>query len=74
VSSVLGLAIVVGNNMLALTLSYFGLRITLGRQALGSTSYVADIDREPPVDILEVVAEHAHEPARVIDVRKQEAE
>lgn len=73
-TSLLGLAIVVGNNLLALTLSYFGLRITLGRQGFGSTSYVADVDREPPVDILEVAAEHAREPARVIDVRKEEGE
>jgi hypothetical protein len=67
--STLGFAIVVANNLLALALSYFGLRITLGRQALASTSYVADMDREPPVDILEVVAEHARQPAKVIDVR-----
>jgi hypothetical protein len=74
VISLLGLAIVGGNNLLALMLSYFGLRITLGRQAFGSTSYVADMDRDPPVDILEVVAGHSLEPARLIDVRKEEDE
>lgn len=67
----LGLAIVVGNNSVALALSYYGLRITLGRQGLASTSYVPDMDREPPVDILEVVAEHAAEPAKMIDVQKE---
>jgi hypothetical protein len=67
----LGLAIVVGNCAVALALSYFGLRITLGRQGFGSTSYVADMDREPPIDILDVVAEHAHEPAKMIDVQKE---
>jgi hypothetical protein len=71
VVSWLGLAIVVGNCAVALALSYFGLRITLGRQGLGSTSYVADMDAEPPVDILDVVAEHAHEPAKMIDVQKE---
>jgi hypothetical protein len=73
-ASLLGLAIIVGNNLLALALSYFGLRITLGRQAFGSTSYVADMDREPPVDILEVVAGRSLEPAKLIDVRKEEDE
>jgi hypothetical protein len=72
VVSILGFAVVVANNAVAVALSYFGLRITLGRQGLGSTSYVADMDRDPPVDILEVVAEHASEPARLIDVRMGE--
>ena len=71
VISWLGLAIVVGNCAVALALSYFGLRITLGRQSFGSTSYVPDMDREPAVDILEVVAEHAHEAPKVIDVQKE---
>jgi len=71
VVSGIGLAIVVGNCAVALALSYFGLRITLGRQALGSTSYVPDMDREPPVDILEVVAEQAHEEPKMIDVQKE---
>ena len=71
VISWLGLAIVVGNCAVALALSYFGLRITLGRQSFGSTSYVPDMDREPALDILEVVAEHAHEAPKVIDVQKE---
>ncbi len=71
VLSGLGLAIVVGNCLVTLALSYFGLRITLGRQGVGATSYVPDMDREPPRDILDVVAEHAHEPAKLIDVRQE---
>ena len=71
VVSVLGFATVVGNCAVALALSYFGLRITLGRQGFGSTSYIPDMDREPPLDILEVVAEQAHEPAKLIDVRQE---
>ncbi len=71
VISGLGLAVVVGNCVVALALSYFGLRITLGRQSLGSTSYVPEMDREPPVDILDVVAEHAQEPPKMIDVQKE---
>ena len=69
-----GLAIVVGNCAVALALSYYGLRISLGRQGFGSTSYVSDMDREPPVDILDVVAEHADEPPKMIDVQKEGGE
>ena len=71
VFSPLGLAVVFANTMIALALSYYGLRITLGRQGLGSTSYTSDMDRNPPIDILDVVAEHAREPAKMIDVRKE---
>jgi len=70
----LGLAIVVGNNAVALALSYYGLRITLGRQSVGSTSYVPDMDREPPIDILDVVAEYAHEEPKMIDIQKEGGE
>ena len=69
--SLLGLAIVLVNNAIALALSYYGLRITLGRQGFGSTSYTADMDREPPVDILDVAAEQAREPAKMIDIQKE---
>jgi hypothetical protein len=71
VLSMLGLAIVVGNCAVVLALSYYGLRITLGRQGFASTSYICDMDREPPVDILDGVAEHAAEPAKMIDVQKE---
>jgi len=74
VVSWLGLAIVVGNCAVALALSYYGLRITLGRQGVGSTSYVPDMDREPPVDILDMVAEQAQEPPKMIDVQKEGGE
>jgi hypothetical protein len=70
----LGLAIVVGNCAVALALSFYGLRISLGRQGVASTSYVSDMDREPPVDILDVVAERAHEPPKMIDVQKEGGE
>jgi len=74
VVSWLGVAIVGGNCAVALALSYCGLRITLGRQGVGSTSYVSDMDREPPVDILDVVAEYTHEVPKMIDVRKEGGE
>jgi hypothetical protein len=70
----LALAVVVGNTVVALALSYYGLRITLGRQGIGSTSYVPDMDREPPVNILDVVAEHTREAPKMIDVQKEGGE
>lgn len=66
--------IVVGNNLVALALSYYGLRISLGRQGWGSTSYVSDLDRNPPEDILEVWGKQSQELAKWIDVQKEGTE
>jgi hypothetical protein len=65
----LGLAVVVGNCCVVFGLSYFGLKITLGRQGLGGTSYLPDMDREPPIDILACVADYSGEPPKLIDVQ-----
>jgi len=67
----LGLAIVAGNGVVVFLLSAFGLRITLGRQSFGRTSYVPDMDFDPPMDILECVADFAGEPPKLIDVREE---
>ncbi len=74
VMSWLGLAIVVGNCLVVFGLSFFGLKITLGRQGLGRTSYTADMDREPPVDILATVAGYSSDQPRLIDVREEHYE
>ena len=66
----LTLAIVVGNIAVVVALSYFGLRITLGRQAPAPTSYTPDMDLKPPVDILASVAEYAADAPKLIDVRE----
>lgn len=63
----LGAAVVVGNLVVVATLTRFGLQITLGRQDLGTTSYVPDMRRDPPRDILEEVAAAILEPPRSID-------
>jgi hypothetical protein len=65
----LALAIVFGNCALVFGLSYFGLKITLGRQALAKTSYKPDMDWEPPMDILSCVADFAADPPKLIDVQ-----
>ena len=65
----LALAIVFGNCAVVFGLSYFGLRITLGRQAIAKTSYKPDMDWEPPMDILSCVADFSAAPPKLIDVR-----
>jgi hypothetical protein len=72
VVSLIGFAIVVGNCSLVLGLSYFGLKITLGRQGFGTTSYIADLDREPPIDILSTVADFSGDAPKLIDVREEQ--
>lgn len=67
----LALAVVLGNPLACFGLSFYGLRITLGRQAVGRTSYIPDMDREPPVDILAQAAAYAAQRAAVIDVQKE---
>jgi len=69
--SPLAVAVIVGNNLAVLVLAIYGLRITLGRCSLAPTSYTPDMDRDPPVDLLELVAESAAEPAKLIEVREE---
>lgn len=73
VTSPLGLAVVVGNPLACLALSFYGLRITLGRQSLAATSYVADLDREPAVDVLASVAVHVAEKAKITEILEEHA-
>lgn len=65
------LLVVLGNPLVCFGLSFYGLRITLGRQALARTSYTPDMHREPPVDILESAAAHVAQRAAVIDVLEE---
>ena len=54
-------------------LAAYGLRITLGRQSLAKTSYVADMFRQPPVDILETLAAAAAQQPKLIDPHEEDA-
>ena len=67
----LGLAVVAGNPLVCLALSFYGLRISLGRQSLARTSYVPDMLQEPPVDILQTAAHLVADRARVLDVLEE---
>ena len=60
-----------GNTAVVFALSAYGLRITLGRQSLAETSYQPDMDFDPPIDILDCVAEFAEDPPKLIDVREE---
>jgi len=71
VMSILGLAVVVGNCAVVFGLSFFGLKITLGRQGFGGTSYLPDMDWEPPIDILACVADYSDDPPKLIDVQEE---
>jgi len=67
----LGFAIIFGNCAVVFGLSFFGLKITLGRQGFGRTSYVPDLDWDPPLDILSCVADFSGDAPKLIDVRKE---
>jgi hypothetical protein len=73
-SSWLGLGVVAGNPLISFGLSFYGLRITLGRQSLARTSYTPDMYSTPPVDILESGAVHVAQKAAVIDILEELAE
>lgn len=67
----LGFAVIVGNCSVVFALSFFGLKITLGRQGFGRTSYVPDLDWDPPLDILSCVADFSGDAPKLIDVQKE---
>ncbi len=67
----LGFAIIVANCAVVFALSFFGLKITLGRQGFGRTSYVPDLDWDPPLDILSCVADFSGDAPKLIDVQKE---
>lgn len=71
VASGLGLAVVVANPLVCVALSYWGLRITLGRQSLAPVSYVPDMVKNPPEDVLAAAAQHVADRARVIEVLEE---
>jgi len=71
VMSLLGFGIVVGNNLIVFGLSFFGLKISLGRQGFGRTSYKPDMDWDPPLDVVACVADYSGDAPKMIDVQKE---
>lgn len=66
--SPIGIAVVVLNNLVVFALCAFGLKMTLGRLGVGSASYVPDMFRDPPIDILRATADRKREPPKMIDI------
>ena len=69
----LGAAVVLGNLAVVAGLAHYGLRLTLGSQSLARTSYLPDMWREPPVDILDEVATVILEPPRSVNPLEESA-
>ena len=67
-----GIFVIFINNIIVGLLSFLGLKITLGRQSIGSTSYKPDMMKKPAVDILETAAAYRKEEPKVIDIYKGE--
>jgi hypothetical protein len=67
----LGLGIICINNVLCFLLSYFGLKITLGRQSLKKPSYVPDLFQEGSQDILEKAGQYAKEEPKFVDILQE---
>ncbi|GAB4434562.1 MAG: hypothetical protein OHK0040_05560 [bacterium] len=63
-----GLLIYVANIVVIFFLSFYGLKITLGRQSLAKTSYIPDFfNKEKPVDILKEAGEYIKEKPKRVD-------
>jgi len=64
----LGLSVYFINNIIVLMLSYYGLKITLGRQSFAKTSYTPDFfNKEKPYDILDEVRGYIKEKPKRVD-------
>lgn len=66
--SLLGVMIIILNNVLTFFLCVYGLKITLGRQSLERTSYTPDLFKEEPFDILVSAGEHRKEEPKYLDL------
>jgi len=66
------LAALAGLVLAAAGLAVLGLKMTLGRMSLAATSYVPDLEQEPPVDVLAATAARLAEPPDLIDPMEEE--
>ncbi len=70
-SLLLGISIILINNILCFFLNYYGLKITLGRQSLKKPSYIPDLFREDQLDILEKAGQYAREEPKFVDILQE---
>ena len=66
--SALGVLIIFGNNIISFLLCAYGLKISMGRQSLGKTSYEPDLFKPEPFNILVPAGEHRKEEAKYLDL------
>lgn len=66
--SLIGILLIFGNNIAVFLLSKYGLKISMGRQSLGKTSYEPDMLKAEPVDILETAAVLKNEEPKYLDL------
>ena len=69
--SLLGILIIFGNNIVTFLLCKYGLKITLGRQSIGRTSYEPDLFKKEPVDILVMAGKLKKEEPKYMDLLKE---
>ncbi len=69
--SLLGVLVIFGNNIVTFLLCKYGLKITLGRQSVGRTSYEPDLFKKEPVDILVMAGELKKEEPKYMDLLKE---
>lgn len=69
--SLIGLLVIIGNNLVVFSLSAYGLKITLGRQSIARTSYQPDLFKKEPLDILVLAGENKKEEAKYYDIFKE---
>ena len=66
--SLLGILIILGNNVITFFLCFFGLKITLGRQSIARASYIPDLFKKEPIDILVTAGENRKEEPKFVDI------
>ncbi len=67
----LGILIIIVNNIANVFLGVYGLKISLGRQGLSSTSYEPDLFKKEPFDILTRVGQYTKEKPKYIDLYEE---
>jgi hypothetical protein len=67
----LGILIIVINNIANFFLGAYGLKISLGRQGFGKTSYEPDLFKKEPFDILTKVGEYSKDKPKYIDIYEE---
>ena len=66
--SLTGILLIFGNNIVVFLLCKYGLKISLGRQSLEKTSYVPDLFKPEPIDILTINGELKKEAPKYLDL------